>query len=61
MFGIEDFAKKKKERQRRKMQEEKSKPRREGDFFHQKIIKVFYGDDGFDEPAVRSVNVKGWQ
>lgn len=31
----------------------------EGDFFHQKIIKVFYGDDGFGEPAVRSVNVRG--
>lgn len=31
----------------------------ERDFFHQKIIKVLYGDDGFDEPAVRSVNVKG--
>lgn len=29
------------------------------DFFHQKIIKVFYGDDGFGEPAVRSVNVRG--
>jgi hypothetical protein len=29
-----------------------------GDFFHQKIIKVFYGDDGFGEPAVRSVNVR---
>lgn len=37
----------------------RARPRREGDFFHQKIIKDFYGDDGFDEPAVRSVNVKG--
>jgi len=57
MFDIGDFAKKKKKTTKTK--EEKSKPRREGDVFHQKIIKVFYGDDGFDEPAVRSVNVKG--
>lgn len=30
-----------------------------GGFFHQKIIKVFYGDDGFGGAAVRSVNVRG--
>lgn len=43
------------------MQEKEKSKLRQGDFFHQKIIKVFYGDDGFSEPAVRSVNVKGWQ
>lgn len=41
-----------------KKKRKKREREREG-FFHQKIIKVFYGDDGFRGPAVRSVNVKG--
>lgn len=59
-MDIGNFAKKiKKNDNDERRSRKKSKPRRGRDFFHQKIIKVFYGDDGFDEPAVRSVNVKG--
>lgn len=57
-MDIGDFVKEENDNDERRKRK-KRKPRREGGFFHQKIIKVFYGDDGFDEPAVRSVNVKG--
>lgn len=56
-MDIGDFVKEENDNDERRKRK-KRKPRREGGFFHQKIIKVFYGDDGFDEPAVRSVNVK---
>lgn len=57
-FQVQDERKKEEGRAEEKKKAKEQSKQREG-FFHQKIIKVFYGDDGFCGPAVRSVNVRG--